>query len=114
MSDQLEILIHWEIGALEDKLDELKKELHTLMIDRNTAGLRVVALEFAKLPYPADVENLESLDRRVAEMVEKIKYTRRQVEAWETLLRNLDDPSIQQQVQPMIRTVELQSRPDGS
>ena len=110
MSEQLEILIHWEIGALEDKLEELKKELHTLMIDRNTAGLRVVALEFAQLPYPSDEETLESLDQRVAEMVEKIQYTRRQMEAWETLLRNLDDPSIQQQVQPMIRTVELQSR----
>ena len=113
MSEQLEILIHWEIGALEDQLEDLKKELHTLMIDRNTAGLRVIALENANLPYPADVEDLESLDQRVAEMVEKIKYTRRQMEAWEMLLRNLSDPSIQRQVQPMIRTVELQSRPDG-
>lgn len=112
MSEQLEILIHWEIGALEDKLEELKKALHTLMIDRNTAGLRVVALESANLPYPADVEDLASLDRRVAEMVDKIKYTRRQMEAWESLLRNLNDPSVQQQVQPMIRTVELHSRPD--
>ena len=29
MSEQLEILIHWEIGVLEDKLEELKKTLKT-------------------------------------------------------------------------------------
>jgi recombinational DNA repair ATPase RecF len=107
MSDQLEVLIHWEIGVLEDKLDEYRKNLNTLMIDRNTAALRVIALNNAGLPYPSDVEGLESLDQRVATLVEQIKFTRRQIVAWGNLLENLTDPSVQQQVQPMIRTVEL-------
>ena len=107
MSDQLEVLIHWEIGLLEDKLDELKKKLNTLMIDRNTAALRVIALQNAGLPYPSDVEGLETLDQRVANLVEEIRSTRRQISAWGELLGNLSDPSIQSQVGPMIRTVEL-------
>ncbi len=107
MSDQLEVLIHWEIGVLEDKLDEYRKDLNTLMIDRNTAALRVIALNNAGLPYPPDVEGLEALDQRVAILVDQMKFTRRQIVAWGNLLENLADPSIQQQVQPMIRTVEL-------
>jgi hypothetical protein len=107
MSDQLEVLIHWEIGVLEDKLDELRKSLNTLMIDRNTAALRVIALNNAGLPYPTDVDGLESLDEQVGGLVEQIQFTRRQIAAWGVLLRNLSDPEIQRQVEPMIRTVEL-------
>ncbi len=107
MSDQLEVLIHWEIGVLEDKLDELKKNLNSLMIERNTAALRVIALKNAGLPYPSDVEGLDALDQRVVDLVDQIKSTRRQIAAWDNLLNNLADTSIQQQVLPMIRTVEL-------
>ncbi len=110
MSDELEVLIRWEIGALEDTLEDLKKELNTLMIDRNTAALRMIALESAGLPYPDDQDDLASLDLRVESLVSRIQSTRDQIKAWVHLLQNLDNPQIVSQIAPMIRTVELQQR----
>ena len=114
MADQLEVLIQWEIDALQHKLEGLKKDLHSLMIDRNTAALRVIALENAGLPYPLDVEDLESLDQKVANMVQEIQFTNQQIDAWIRLFQNLNTTDVMQQVRPMIRTVELHQRPDGS
>ena len=112
MSDQLEVLIHWEIGELEDQLENFKKDLHSLMIDRNTAALRVIALENAGVPYPSDIDSLEVIDKRVGDLVQKIQSTQNQLAAWSSLLQNLSDPQVQLQVGPMIRTVELQQKTD--
>lgn len=112
MTDELEVLIHWEINELKDRLENLKKELRSLMIDRNTAALRVVAMENAGFPYPQDVEALETLDKKVEDSIAQVNSVRNQIEAWENLLRNFDDPAVQLQVKPMIRTVELQ-QPKG-
>lgn len=106
--EQLEVLIRWEINALRDKLEDQKKDLRSMMIDRNTAALRVVALEKAGLPYPTDVEALETWDRRVGELLQEIEFTRNQIEAWVELLSDLDNPQTLLQIKPMIRTIELQ------
>jgi hypothetical protein len=108
MAEELEILIRWEIGTLQDQLEELKKELRTLMIDRNTAALRVVAMDNAGLPYPSSQDDLASLDIRVEKLTSEIQSIQQQLSAWRNLLTDIDRPDIAMQIKPMIRTVELQ------
>ena len=112
MPEELEILIRWEIGVLEDQIDALKKELRTLMIDRNTAALRVVAMENAGLPYPSDQDDLASLDLRVEKLTQDIQATQEQISAWKDLLGAINRPDVATQIQPMIRTVELHKEKD--
>ena len=113
MAEELEILIRWEIGVLGDRLDEVKKELRTLMIDRNTAALRLVAMENAGLPYPKDQDDLASLDRRVENLTTDIQSMQLQIQAWQDLLTAINRPEVATQIQPLIRTVELQSKPES-
>ena len=110
MTDELEVLIHWEINELKDRLEALKKDLRSMMIDRNTAALRVVAMDNAGFSYPEDIENLESWDSKVEETISQVNSIRKQLSAWEGLLRNFHNPEVQIQVKPMIRTVELQQQ----
>jgi hypothetical protein len=112
MSDELEILIRWEIGVLDDQLEELKKELRTLMIDRNTAALRMIAMERAGLPYPSHSDDLPSLDLRVGKLIQDIQGIKKEISAWKNLLENIDRPDLAQQIKPMIRTIELQRDQD--
>jgi hypothetical protein len=108
MAEELEILIRWEIGTVLDQLEGLKKELRALMIDRNTAALRVVAMENAGLPYPPSQDDLASLDLRVEKLTQEIHSLQQQLSAWKNLLADIDRPDIAMQIRPMIRTVELQ------
>ena len=110
MAEELEILIRWELGVLEDRLDEVKKELRTLMIDRNTAALRLVAMENAGLPYPEDQDDLASLDLRVEKLTSDIQSMQQQITAWKDLLTAINKPEVASQIQPLIRTVELQQK----
>jgi hypothetical protein len=110
MTDDLEVLIHWEIGELEERLEGLKKELRSLMIDRNTAALRMVAMDSVGFAYPDRTISLEELDTKVEKIVAEVKSIRDQIGAWENLLKNFGHPDIQAQIRPMIRTVELQPR----
>ncbi len=107
MDDEISILIRWELKELEEQLKKLKSELDTLMIHRNTAALRIIALQKAGLPYPADVDDLESLDRMVEEKVTRVKSTRHQISAWQSLLQDLANPQVQLEIKPIIRTIEL-------
>ncbi len=107
MDDEISILIRWELNELREKVKRLRDELNTLMIHRNTAALRTVVLQKAGLPYPGDVDDLNTLDEMVEKKVLEIKFVKRQITAWETLMSDLNNPQIQNELRPAIRTIEL-------
>ena len=65
-------------------------------------------MENAGLTYPANQDDLPSLDFRVEKLIEEIQSNQRQLVAWKNLLQDINRPDVSTQVKPMIRTIELQ------